>query len=266
METPFEKPPIESQEGKTIPISADSLRNPTVSMDRNKSGEYATYIDEAQDLLRNIQEAGFWSSQQAEDYASKYKELNNALEVMRSNSLLKAIFEDKDQVMWDYPPEAADLIGDIASLESTEQLNESINGLIGNVPDLGIGVERVYEGFYRLNITKTVETGSTYSFSINIDSKNKKLTFLAFQPISELCVGFSEEAESNEFIRKLFELNPRTNIQIPEQVRQRVMEREQRLQQAENNELFLQEGYDPHELRGWVTTCFITIRYIEYNL
>ena len=42
METPFEKPPVESQEGKTIPISADSLRNPTVSMDRNKSGEYAT--------------------------------------------------------------------------------------------------------------------------------------------------------------------------------------------------------------------------------
>lgn len=255
METPFEKPPVELQEGKITSFPTDSLRNPAVSMDRNKSGEYSTYIFEAKGLLEKIQEAGFWSLQQAEDYAKGYPSLNNTLEVTRRNSLPKAIIEDKNQVMWDYPKDAIDLLGvDVSNLQSTDQLNESIKGITNDVHGLDIHTETVYKGFYRLSITKTTESGLTYRFSINIDQREKKLTFLAFQPISELKVGFADEIDSSEFIRKLFESNPRTNIQIPERLHQEVMAREQRLQEAKKRELALQEQYNPNELQEWTTS------------
>lgn len=256
METPFEKPPIESQEGKTsFSISTDLLRNLTVSMDRNKSEEYSTYVYEAQNLLKRIQEDGFWLPQQAEEYAKKYPGLNNALEVMRQNSLLKAIIEDKDQVMWDYPKDALDLLGvDIANLQNVSQLNESIKTIADNVHGLDLHTGTVYEGFYRLTIAKTTESGLTYSFSINIDQREKKLTFIGFQPISELKVGFADEINSSKFIRKLFESNPRTNIQIPERLRHKAIAREYRLQGSKKRELVLQEQYNPNELSGWTTS------------
>ena len=103
METPLEKPSIESQKGKHISFSADLLRNPAVSMDRNKSGEYSTYIYEAQSLLQKVQKVGFWSPQQAETYAKDYSSLPNALEVMRKNTLLENIVDDRPMDMtWGY--------------------------------------------------------------------------------------------------------------------------------------------------------------------
>lgn len=241
-------------DSKEAIISTDSLLNPDISLDRNMSGEYGKHINEAYYFLNRIQDSGFWSFEQAEAYASDYPKCENASEVMEKNSFVKAIIEDSDQVIWDYPDGENNLLGKIDSIKNIEQLDESVKILIGDGSDLSVTTEEVFKGLYRLNIKKELETGLIYNLSINIDQKNKKITFLAFQPVSELRVGFSDEIKSNEFIKKIFELNPRTNIQVSEQTRKEVELKEQRLLDAMKNELLLQERYKPEELSGWTTT------------
>ena len=241
---------IDSEE---VIISIDSLLNPNISLDRNVSGEYGRYINEAYYFLNRIQDSGLWSFEQAAAYASNYPKCENALEVTKKNSLVQAIIEDGDQVLWDYPDEENNLLGKIDSIKNIDQLNESVKILIGNDSDLSVTTTEVFEGLYRLNIKKESKTGLIYNLSINIDQKNEKITFLSFQPVSELRVGFSDEIKSNQLIRKIFELNPRTNIQVSEQTRKEIELNEQRLLGAMKNELLLQERYKPEEFQDWST-------------
>jgi len=238
METPFVKPQTEPQKGKIISVSADSLRNPIVSMDRNKSGEYSTYIYEAQDLLKRVQEVGFWSPQQAEIYARDYPSLPNALEVMRRNTLVKNIVEDRPMDMsWSYGEKSEEIYNKLDSLLQIEQLNnaslqdkETINltttklreSFIGN-PDIEVGLERVFEGFYRVRFTRTLQEGD-FSFYVNIDSREKSVALLSYIPPTEILYAFEGLKNASPLLKDLLENHPRLAIQLPPGIKDKIQE------------------------------------------
>jgi hypothetical protein len=242
METPFVKPPIESQEGKIIPISIDSLRNPAVSMDSNKSGEYSNFIYEAQGLLQKIQEAGFWSPQQAEDYAKGYPNLNNALEVMRRNTLTKNIVEDRPMDMtWSYGEKGGEIYSRLDSLlqieqlgseslkdkEATDRTTAKLHELFVDTPDIEVGFEKVYEGFYRIRFTRTLEEGD-FSFYVNIDSREKSVALLSYILPTEILYAFEGLKNASPLLKDLLENHPRLTIKLPPGIKDRIRERREK--------------------------------------
>ena len=242
METPFEKPPVKSQEEKTIPISIDSLRNPTVSMDRNEPGGYSHSIYAAQGLLQKIQEAGFWSSQQVEDYAKNYPSLNNALEVMRRNTLIKNIAEDRPMDMtWSYGEKDGEIYSRLDSLlqieqlgnaslkdkETTDRTTAKLRELFVDSPDIKVGFGKEYRGFYRIRFTRTLEEGD-FSFYVNIDSREKSVALLSYIPPTEILYAFEGLKNASPLLKDLLENHPRLTIQLPPGIRDRIRERREK--------------------------------------
>lgn len=242
METPFEKPQTEPQEGEVIPFSTDSLRNPAVSMDRSKSGEYASFIYEAQGFLQKIQEAGFWLPQQAQNYAKDYPSLNNALEVMRRNTLLKNIVEDRPMDMtWSYGEKGGEIYSKLDSLLQIEQLGSAslkdkeitdlttakMRELFVNSPDIEVGFEKVYERFYRIRFMRTLEEGD-FSFYVNIDSREKSVALLSYIPPTEILYAFEGLKNASPLLKDLLENHPRLAIQLPPGIRDKIRERREK--------------------------------------
>lgn len=119
-ETNFENPTKRAQI-----FSIDALRNPEISLDRNKSGQYGEFLYKASSFLQRVTQERFWTPETAQSYADGYRGLQNALEVMRRNTLLKNIVEDRPMDMtWGYNQEEnTELYSMLDQMLSLEQLN-----------------------------------------------------------------------------------------------------------------------------------------------
>lgn len=243
METPFEELPIGSKEPQVVSFSVRSLRNPAVSMDQSKSGDYGTYIYKAQDLLQRVQEIGFWLPSQAKSYAKVYPSLNNALEVMERNILLKNIIEDTPMDMtWSYEKgENNDLVYEelnkvvhldelnkLARTHNREELENAVSKVSAELQtffgvDVATDIEYVYEGFWRIGLSRTIE-GEDYSFYVNIDTDEKSVDILSYIPPTEILYAFNE-FKSVPLIKDLLERHPRLNIQLPAGIEDRIRSR-----------------------------------------
>lgn len=245
MDESHEKSPIKTEESQVVSFSIHSLRNPSVSLDPNKSGEYLFYIYKAQELLRRVQETGLWLPSQAKAYAKNYLSLNNAFEVMRRNTLLEHIVEDKPMDgAWSYEEgkdndlvyEELDKVVHFNKLnnldkegiydrekieEEVSKANIELQTLLG--ADVVTSIEHVHQGFWRIRLSRTIEN-EDYTFYVNIDTNEGSVALLSYIPPTEIVYAFGN-LKSVPLIRVLLERHPRLNIQLPPGIEDRIRSR-----------------------------------------
>jgi hypothetical protein len=230
-------------------FSIDKLRNPVISLDRNKSGQYGEFLYEASSFLQRITQDGFWTTELAQSYAEGYRSCKNALEVMRRNTLLKNIVEDRPMDMtWSYDEkENTEIYSALNQVLSLDRLNAlmkelSIRGekyediiastttnlqhLFENGMGVSVSLESPFEGFWRIGFSRNLN-GEDYSFYVNIDTNKRDVAILSYIPPTEILYAF-RDLKTVPLIKDLIEKHPRLNIQLPPGIEEKINARRQK--------------------------------------
>ncbi len=230
-------------------FSIEYLRNPEVSLEKEKSGQYGEFLKQACSLLERIVEEGFWTIEQAQSYANGYKNCRNAWEVMRMNTLLKNIVEDRPMDRtWAYgEKENLEIYSQLDQILSFETLNaiqkerfkrendyktairevtDRLQSLFGPETGVSVSLENPYEDFWRIRFSRNLK-GEDYSFYVNISTDERKVAILSYIPPTEILYAF-KDLKTVPLIKNLVEKHPRLNIQLPPGIEEKIKTRRQK--------------------------------------
>lgn len=206
----------------------------------------------------------------AHSYADGYRSCENALEVMRRNTLLKNIVEDRPMDMaWGYgEKENAEIYSVLDQMLSFEQLNTlrkesfkrkeeyegaitavtaNLQRLFGDEMGVSVSLESPFIGFWRIGFSRNL-SGENYSFYINISTDKKEIAVLSYIPPTEILYAF-RDLKIVPLIRDLLEKHPLLNIQFPLEIEKKIKARRQKEKEYQEKvaQLSVTEEINPTE-------------------